>query len=129
MEVPGWAPAKGYANGMVASGRVLAIAGQIGWDAEQRFEHADFVGQFGQALENVCAVVRAAGGQPEDIIKMTLYVTDLDLYRSSLRALGPVWRAHLGRHYPAMALLGVTGLVEREALLEIECLAVLPEAP
>jgi enamine deaminase RidA (YjgF/YER057c/UK114 family) len=124
----GWPRPRGYSNGIVASGRVLAVAGQVGWNAEGRFEHRDFIGQFDQALANVLAVVRAAGGRPEDLIRMTVYVTDLDAYRNSTASLGPVWKAHLGRHFPAMALVGVSGLVEREALLEIEALAVLGEA-
>ena len=123
----GWAPTKGYSNGIVASGRVLAIAGQVGWTADQRFEATDFTGQFDQALANVVAVLKAAGGVPEDLIKMTIYVTDLQAYHSAKRALGPIWRRHMGRHFPAMALIGVAGLVDEGALLEIESMAVLPE--
>lgn len=123
----GWARPRGYSNGVVASGRVLAIGGQIGWNAAQVFERHDFVGQFDQALANVRAVVDAAGARPEDIVSMTIYVTDLDAYRQSLAALGPVWKRHLGRVYPAMALVGVAGLVEPEALVEIQALAVMPE--
>lgn len=122
----GWARPRGYSNGVVASGRVLAIGGQIGWNAAQVFERHDFVGQFDQALANVRAVVDAAGGRPEDIVSMTIYVTDLDAYRQSLAALGPVWKRHLGRVYPAMALVGVAGLVEPEAQVEIQALAVMP---
>lgn len=124
----GWTPARGYSNGMVAEGRVLAIAGQIGWTADQRFEATDFLGQFEQALANVVAVVVAAGGTPTALVSMTLFVTDLDAYRASLKGLGPIWKRHMGRHYPTMALVGVTGLVEAEALVEIQSLAVL-EAP
>lgn len=121
----GWPRPRGYSNGIVAEGRVLAVAGQVGWTAEGRFERRDFAGQFDQALANVLAVVEAAGGAPADVIKMTVYVTDLDDYRRSLGRLGPIWKARMGRHYPAMALVGVTGLVEPEALVEIEALAVL----
>jgi enamine deaminase RidA (YjgF/YER057c/UK114 family) len=124
----GWPRPRGYSNGMVAEGRVLAVAGQVGWNAEGRFEHREFVGQFDQALSNVVSVVRAAGGRPEDVLKMTVYVTDLDAYRTAEKDLGPVWKQHMGRHFPAMALVGVTGLVEREALVEIEALAVLEGA-
>ncbi len=124
----GWPRPRGYSNGVVATGTVLAIAGQIGWNAEGRFEHRDFVGQFDQALANVVAVVEAAGGRPGDLVKMTVYVTDLDAYRAALGALGAVWKRRVGRHFPAMALVGVTGLVEREALVEIEALAVLEGA-
>lgn len=125
----GWPPAKGYSNGVLAQGRVLAIAGQIGWTPAGVFEAQDFAGQFDQTLANIRAVLDAAGAKPEHIVKMTCYATDLDAYRASLRALGPIWRKHLGRVFPAMALVGVTGLVEPEALIEIETLAVLPEEP
>lgn len=121
----GWAKPRGYANGVLAEGKVLAIGGQIGWNGQQIFESDDFVDQFGQTLANIVAVVEAAGGRPEDVVRMTVYVTDLAIYRASLRALGPVWKAHFGRHYPAMALVGVTGLVEPRALVEIEAWAVL----
>jgi enamine deaminase RidA (YjgF/YER057c/UK114 family) len=120
VEVPGWPKPKGYVNGMVTEGRLLHVAGQVGWNAEQRFVHDDFAGQFAQALDNVLAVVRAAGGAPEGVARMTVYVTDLAAYRASVRALGPVWRERFGRHFPAMALVGVAGLVEEKALVEIE---------
>ena len=126
----GWAPAKGYANGVVcAGGRTLYVAGQIGWDAAQTFHSDDFVAQWDQALANVVDVVRAAGGGPEHLVKMTVYVTDLDAYRDNLRAVGAAWRARIGRHFPAMALVGVAGLVERRAKVEIEAVAHLPETP
>lgn len=123
----GWPRPRGYSNGVVASGRVLAIGGQVGWTPQGVFERRDFLGQFDQALANVIAVLRAGGGRPEDVVKMTVFVVDLDDYRANLSQLGPVWKAHMGRHFPAMALVGVTGLVEREALVEIESLAVLEE--
>ena len=122
----GWPKPRGYSNGIIAEGRVLTIGGQVGWNRDQVFEHEDFVGQFGQALANVRAILDAAGGEPKHIVRMTVYVTDLDAYRNNLRKLGPVWKLHLGRWYPAMALVGVTGLVEPEALVEIETTAVLP---
>lgn len=122
----GWARPRGYSNGIVAEGRLLAIGGQIGWNAAQRFERHDFVGQFDQTLANIRAILDAAGARPEHLVSMTCYVTDLDAYRQSARALGAVWREHLGRVFPAMALVGVTGLVEPEALVEIQALAVLP---
>lgn len=121
----GWARPRGYSNGMLAEGRVLAIGGQIGWNGQQVFEAFDFVGQFEQALANIAAVVKAAGGAPTDVVRMTVYVTDLAEYRASLSALGAAWKRHFGRHYPAMALVGVTGLVEHEAKVEIESWAVL----
>lgn len=126
----GWAPAKGYSNGVVCEGgRTVYVAGQIGWDASQRFVSDDFVAQFDQALANVVAIVEAAGGAASDVVKMTVYVTDLDAYRSNLRGVGAAWRARLGKHFPAMALVGVAGLVEREAKVEIEAIAHITEKP
>ncbi len=126
----GWAPAKGYANGVAcAGGRTVYVAGQIGWDGQCVFHTDDFVGQFDQALANVVAVVRAAGGGPEHLVKMTVYVTDLDAYRTSLREVGRCWKERIGRHFPAMALVGVAGLVERRAKVEIEAVAHIPEEP
>ena len=123
----GWAPAKGYSNGLAGEGELLFIAGQIGWDAEQRFPSSEFSAQFALALDNVLAVLHAAGGQTTDLAEMTIYVTDLELYRGAAKELGPLWRARMGRHYPAMALVGVSGLVEKEALVEIQARAVLPK--
>jgi enamine deaminase RidA (YjgF/YER057c/UK114 family) len=129
VEVPGWARPRGYTNGVVAAGkRTLYVAGQVGWSASQVFEHRDLAGQFAQALDNVLAVVRAAGGRPESVVRMTVYVTDLAAYREAQRALGLAWRERFGRHFPAMALVGVAGLVEAEALVEIEATAALDEA-
>lgn len=130
--VPGWPAPKGYANGRVGGGRTLHVGGQIGWSmaegAGARFP-AGLVAQFGQALDNVLAVVRAAGGAAEDIASMTVYVTSIEDYRAAQRALGPVWRERMGRHYPAMALVGVTALVEPEAVVEIQAVAHLGDAP
>ena len=125
----GWPRPRGYANGMIGDGRVLLVAGQIGWTPAGVFETDDLIEQFGQALANVMAVVRAAGGGPEHVARMTVYVTDLPAYRAGLARLGPVWKAHMGRHYPAMALVGVAGLVELSAKVEIEATAVLPHQP
>ena len=122
---PEFAPPKGYANGALCTGPTLFVAGQIGWNSQGVFETDDLAEQFGVALDNVIAVVRAAGGKPEDIAKMTVYVTDLDAYRNSLKAIGSAWKTRLGRHFPAMALLGVAGLVEHRAKVEIEAVAVL----
>lgn len=124
--VPGWPRPKGYANGVVATGPTLYVAGQIGWTPQGVFEKNDLVGQLDQTLANVLAVVAAAGGGPEHIVRMTIYVTDLDAYRGSLDAVGAVWRSRMGKNFPAMALVGVAGLVEREALIEIEATASLP---
>lgn len=120
----GWVPAKGYTNGVACgAGRTVYVGGQIGWDAAQRAVSTEFVAQFDQALANVVAVVEAAGGRPTDVVKMTVYVTDIAAYRDNLRALGGCWRARLGRHFPAMALVAVTALVEPWARVEIEAIA------
>ena len=120
-----WAPTRGYSAGMLGEGKVLYIAGQIGWNANQQFETEDFVEQFTQTLKNVIAVVRSAGGSPEDISSLTVYVTDLSMYRARLRELSEPWKQLMGKHYPAMALVGVTGLVEEKAQIEIQGFAVL----
>ncbi|MBX5480536.1 MAG: RidA family protein [Myxococcaceae bacterium] len=123
----GWAKPRGYANGVVAEGRVLFVAGQIGWDptSETPKFPATFAGQFDQALANVVAVVRAAGGRPEQVTRMTVYVTDKREYLGSLKEVGAAWRKHFGRHYPAMALVVVAALLEDQAKVEIEATAVL----
>ena len=126
----GFLQPKGYANGVVTQGgRTLHIAGQIAWDGEGKFASHELVGQFAITLDNVLAVVAAAGGSPSDVVRMTAYVTDLDAYRSGAGKLGPIWRERFGRHYPAMALVGVTGLVHPSALIEIEAVANLPDLP
>ncbi len=124
-----WPPPRGYSNGRIGEGRVLHVAGQIGWDEQGRFVSTDLVTQFGKALDNVLAVVRAAGGTAEDIAAMTVFVTDIEAYRNAGKELGVVWRARLGRHYPAMALVAVTHLVERQAKVEIQATAHLGAAP
>jgi enamine deaminase RidA (YjgF/YER057c/UK114 family) len=121
----GFAAPRGYANGVVARGRTLHVGGQIGWDAQQEFHSEDFAEQFAQALDNVLAVVTAAGGRAQDIASMTIFVTDLDAYRAGAKSLGGIWRERLGKHYPAMALVGVAGLVEPRALVEIQAVAAL----
>ena len=127
VQPPDWPPPKGYANGVAIRGRTLFIAGQIGWDAAGKIVSRDLAAQFAQALDNVLAAARAGGGAPEDLAKMTVFVTDLDAYRSSLRAIGQAWKARLGKHFPAMALVGVAGLVEEGAVVEIEAVAVLED--
>ncbi len=123
----GWPRPKGYANGMAARGELLAIAGQIGWDATEVIVSDDFVPQFRQALGNVVDVVLAAGGAHSDIISLTLYVTDKHEYLDAIRDVGATYRALMPGHYPAMALVQVTALVEDRAKVEIQALAVLPE--
>lgn len=122
---PGWPQPKGYANGVEADGRQVFVAGMIGWDAEERFADG-FAGQMRQALENTVAVLNEAGAGPEHVVRMTWYVTDLDAYRTNLKAIGAAYREVMGRNFPAMAVVGVTGLVEAEALVEIESTAVIP---
>jgi enamine deaminase RidA (YjgF/YER057c/UK114 family) len=122
--VPGWPPPRGYANGMVGAGRVVFVAGQIGWDQTGKFAGPDLLAQFDQALANVIAVVTAAGGAATDLASMTIYVTDIAAYRAAGKPLGAIWRARLGRHYPAMALVAVTALVEPEACVEIQAHAI-----
>jgi enamine deaminase RidA (YjgF/YER057c/UK114 family) len=117
--VEGWPRPSGYSNGMIVSGPTLFVAGQIGWDERQVLREG-FVAQFDQALANVAAVIHAAGADVADIAKMTIYVTDLDAYRDNLAGVGAAWRARLGKVFPAMALVGVAGLVEKGALVEIE---------
>jgi enamine deaminase RidA (YjgF/YER057c/UK114 family) len=117
---------RGYSHGMVAEGRLLAVAGQIGTGANGVLVSQDFVEQFSKTLDNVLAVVRTAGGEAKSIIQMTIFVTDLDAYRAARKALHLAWVVRLGRHYPSMALVGVAGLVEPGAKVEIMALAVLP---
>lgn len=121
------APARGYSNGMVLSGtRTLFVAGQIGWDREARIVSDDLSAQFAQALDNVLAVVREAGGAPEHVGRFTIYVTDKRRYLASAKAIGVAYRERMGKHYPAMALVEVKDLLEEGALVEIEATAVLP---
>ena len=121
----GWAPAKGYANGILDRNGTLHVGGQIGWDADQVFRSHDFIGQMEQALTNIRAVVEAAGGQVADIVRLTWFVTDKKEYLARQREVGEVYRRVFGRHFPAMTMVVVNGLVEDEALLEIEATAVL----
>ncbi|MEZ5331781.1 MAG: RidA family protein [Thermoanaerobaculia bacterium] len=119
---------RGYSNGMLApaGGRLLFVAGQIGWDGEQKLVGPGFAEQFERALANVVTVVRAAGGGPESLGRLTLFVTDKEEYRRSLPAVGEAYRRVMGGHYPAMALLEVAGLLEEGAKVEIEGTAVVP---
>jgi enamine deaminase RidA (YjgF/YER057c/UK114 family) len=127
VSVEGWAAARGYSDAMTGQGRVVVTAGQIGWDPRtQQLESDDFVAQVRQTLENVVAVVRAAGGTPQHVVRLTWYVTDRDLYVRSRRAVGAAYREVMGTHYPAMAVLVVAGLVEPRALVEIEATAIVP---
>jgi enamine deaminase RidA (YjgF/YER057c/UK114 family) len=123
----GWAKPRGYANGIVATGKVLFIGGMVGWDpreATPTFPRG-FAAQFDRALANVLEVLGTAGGRPEQLTRLTVYVTDKKAYLASLKECGAAWKARIGRHYPAMALVQVVALVEDEALVEIEATAVL----
>ena len=123
----GWKAPKGYANGVLADGR-LHIGGQIGWNADQVFETRDFIAQMEQALANIAAIVRAAGGDVEHIVRLTWYVVDKKEYLARQREVGEAYRRVMGRHFPAMTMVVVAGLVEDEALIEIEAVAELPSA-
>ena len=121
----GWAPARGYANGIYCHGRQLFVGGQIGWNSNQVFETHSFIGQMEQTLRNILAIVEAAGGRATDIVRLTWYVVDKQEYLDNQKQVGEVYRRVLGRHFPAMTMVVVSGLVEDEALLEIEATAIL----
>ncbi len=121
----GWKPAKGYANGMIGEGRMLFVGGQIGWNANQEFETDDFIRQMSQALENILAVVKEAGGEASDITRLTWYVTDKAEYLAHQREVGAAYRAVMGYHFPAMTMVVVAGLVEDRAKIEIEATAMI----
>ncbi len=123
----GWAPAKGYANGILTAEGTLYVGGQIGWTAEQKFESHDFIGQMEQALKNIRDVVEAAGGGAEHITRLTWFVKDKAEYVAHQGEIGKAYRAVLGRNFPAMSLLVVADLLEDEALLEIEATAHIPQ--
>ena len=124
---PGWPRPKGYANGIAATGRLVVTAGVVGWNETEQFVAEDLPGQFAQALRNILAILAVDGAGPEHIVRMTCYVTDIAAYRSSLADIGDAWKVIVGRHYPAMALVGVTALVEPKALIEIEAMEVVEE--
>lgn len=119
----GWAPALGYANGILSADGTLYVGGQIGWTADQKFESDDFIDQMEQALRNILTIVQTAGGEASDITRLTWFVLDKGEYLARQREVGQVYRRVLGRHYPAMSMLIVAGLLEDRALLEIEATA------
>ena len=127
LQPPKWAPPKGYANGIAARGTIVFVGGQVGWNAEQRFESDDFVAQSRQALHNVAAVLAEAGALPGHIARMTWYVVDKREYLANLRGLGQAYREVMGSHYPAMTAVQVVALIEDRARVEIEVTAVIPE--
>lgn len=121
----GWPRPRGYANGVLATGQLLAIGGQVGSKPGAAGMPRGFVAQFAQTLDNIIAVVRAAGGRATDIVSLTIFVTDQRLYQAATKQIGQAWRARFEDHYPAMALVEVKGLIDAEALVEIQGLAVL----
>jgi len=127
LQPPGWAKPRGFSNGIAAAGRLVFVAGQVGWTGEGKWEAKDFAGQFRQTLRNTLAVLAEAGGRPEHIVRMTWYVTDKREYLGAIKEIGSAYRELIGRHYPAMAVVQVSALVEDEAKLEIETTAVIPE--
>ncbi|SDN63528.1 Enamine deaminase RidA, house cleaning of reactive enamine intermediates, YjgF/YER057c/UK114 family [Lutimaribacter pacificus] len=124
----GWAPARGYANGVLTEDGTLYVGGQIGWTAGQVFEAHDFIGQMEQALKNILAVVEAAGGGPEHLTRLTWYVTDKQEYLAHQAEIGRSYRSVFGRNFPAMTMVVVSALVEDEAQIEIEATAKIPQA-
>jgi enamine deaminase RidA (YjgF/YER057c/UK114 family) len=123
----GWSPPIGYANGIaVDAGRLVFIAGQVGWDAAQRFASTALAPQFEQALQNVLAVLATAGGEPQHIVRITAFCCDKPAYLAVRRELGAIWRRHMGRHYPAMSMIFVSDLLDRPGLIELEATAVIP---
>ena len=123
----GWAPPIGYANGIeVAAGRIVFVAGQVGWDVQQHFASEDIVPQFEQALRNVLDVLAVAGGQPQHICRMTAYCCDKPAYLAARGELGAIWRRLMGRHYPAMSMIFVSDLLDHPGKIELEATAVLP---
>lgn len=124
---PGWKAPVGYSNGVAApAGRIVFIAGQVGWDAQQNFQSADLVPQFEQALNNVLAVLAQAGGKPEHICRVTAFCIDKPAYLAARAELGRVWRRIMGKHYPAMSMIFVSDLLDTPGKIELEATAVVP---
>lgn len=127
LQPPDWTVPKGYANGIAARGTLIFIGGQIGWNAQQHFESDDFIAQCAQALRNIVAVLKEAHAGPEHIVRMTWYVIDRNEYNARLKELGAVYRDIIGKHFPAMSCVQISGLMEVRAKVEIEATAVLPD--
>jgi enamine deaminase RidA (YjgF/YER057c/UK114 family) len=123
----GWPRPKGYAHGIMARGRTIFTGGVVGWDEQERFAGADLASQFDKVLENTTAILAAGGAGPEHVVRMTWYVVDVSEYAGALAAIGEAYRKHFGRHFPAMAVVEVSRLVEPEARIEIETTAVVPD--
>jgi enamine deaminase RidA (YjgF/YER057c/UK114 family) len=127
LQPPGWAAPKGYSNGVVASGRQICLAGQIGWNESQQLVSSRFAVQFRQALQNIVTLLAQAGGRPEHLVRLTWFVTNLDEYRAEVKDIGAAYRDVVGRHYPPMSVVQVVSLVEHGAKVEIEATAVVPD--
>jgi enamine deaminase RidA (YjgF/YER057c/UK114 family) len=127
LQPAGWAPPLGYANGVAAEGRLFAVGGQIGWNAQQQFDSDDLVDQVRQTLANVVAVLAAGGAAPEHLVSLTWYVTDIEEYVARQKDVGRAYRDTIGRHFPAMALVQIVRLVEPRAKVEIQAMAVVPK--
>ncbi len=127
LQPPGWARPKGFSNGIACSGKLVFIAGQIGWTGQGEWRDRSFAGQFRQALQNIVDILKEAKGRPEHIVRLTWYVLDKQEYLGALKDVGAAYRELMGKHYPTMAVVQVAGLMETEARLEIEATAVIPE--
>jgi enamine deaminase RidA (YjgF/YER057c/UK114 family) len=127
LQPPGWARPRGYSNGIEARGRLVFVAGQIGWNETGAFPSEDLAGQVRRALSNVVAVLAEAGAGPEHVVRLTWYITDRDEYLASQTEIGAAYREVMGRHFPAMAVVIAAGLVEEQAKVEIEATAVVPD--
>ncbi|HET6941887.1 MAG TPA: RidA family protein [Sphingomicrobium sp.] len=127
LQPPGWPRPKGYSNGMAARGRIIVTAGVVGWNEEESFTSDRLADQFAQALRNILAILACDGADASRIVRLTCYVTSIDEYLESAKEIGAAWTAIMGKHYPAMALVEVVRLVERQAKIEIEATAVVPE--
>ncbi|MGV7210599.1 RidA family protein [Oxalobacteraceae bacterium A2-2] len=128
LQPPGWARPRGYSNGVAASGRMVFVSGMVGWDGQGVFHSDDFAAQTRQALLNIVAVLAEAGARPEHIVRMTWYVLDKEEYVAAYRVIGEAYREIIGRHYPAMTAVQVSGLIEARARVEIEAVAIIPPA-
>lgn len=127
LQPPGWPRARGYSNGISASGRTVMVSGMVGWDAECRFQTDDFAGQVRQALHNIVAVLAQADAKPKHIVRMTWYVVDKQEYVNAYRDIGDAYREIIGRHYPTMTAVQVVALIEDRARVEIEVTAIVPD--
>jgi enamine deaminase RidA (YjgF/YER057c/UK114 family) len=127
LQPPNWPQPKGYSNGIAAKGTMVFIAGMVGWNENENFEASDFQGQARQALRNIVTVLNEAGARPEHITRMTWYLVDMDEYNSSLQYLGKIYQEEIGKVFPTMTGIQVAGLVEKDARLEIEVTAIIPD--